>query len=163
MSSHHEARIVCHVCRSLTAVSRQPVTALHSGLVLPSKKTVLQTAERMCGERELNLIYFNIMSGRKEGEKSGIKPLHCKDILWGLNYMKRNNNEPYSISQNQPLSVFFLWSSYCGVGSALAPREKFHVWIYKLHFFTTLIHPDIAPPAYEPGFSSLISELCQLC
>lgn len=82
MSSYHEAHIVCRVCRSLTAVSRQPVTALHRGLVLPSKKKpVLQTAERMCGETELNLIYFNIMSRRKEGGKSGIKPLHCKDIL----------------------------------------------------------------------------------
>lgn len=37
------------------------------------------------------------------------------------------------------------------MGSALAPREKFHVWTYQLHFFITLIHPSTA---HEPGFSS---------
>lgn len=91
------------------------------------QKTVLQTAERLCGEAELNLIHFNIVSGRKEGENLGLNPFAVRMYYGDFNYMIINN-DPYSTSQNQPLSVFLLWSSYYDMVSALAPREKFHVW-----------------------------------
>ena len=104
-----------------------------------------------------------MVSGRKEGENLGLNPFTVRIYYGDFNYMIINNNDPYSTLQNQPLSVFLVWSSYSDVGSALAPREKFHIWTYKLHFFTALIHPGIAPPAYKPGVSSLISESCQLC
>lgn len=60
------------------------------------------------------------------------------------------------------LLVFLPQISCCNMGSALSPREKFHVWIYKSHFFTTLISSIFALSVQEPGFSSLISESRQL-
>jgi len=82
----------------------------------------------MCGEAELNLIHFNTVSGRKERENVGLNHFTVKTYYGDFNYMIINNNDPYSICQKQPLSVFHLWSLYCDLGSALDPREEFHVW-----------------------------------
>lgn len=89
------------------------------------EKIVLQTAERMRGEAELNLIQLNIVFGRKAKEDLGLKPFAVKLYYGDINYMIIYN-DPYSISQNQPLSEFLLQGSYYVVCSALAPREKFH-------------------------------------
>lgn len=95
--------------------------------------------------------------------KEGLNLFTLRMYYGDFNYMIIKNNYSYCISQKQPLSLFFLWKSYCDVASPLVPREKVHVWTYKLHFFTTLIHVAIPSPGYEPGLFSVISESCQLC